>query len=880
VPREAHVFKRFAFVCASAVALSLVTLLALHEQARQVRQAQLEEALQALQAQQAAGLTLTLAQPAPAVPEGNKPGRTDALGDPLPPGAFARLGTLRLRQVLRDGSGAACVAFSPDGQMLAAAGDFGVSVWDLGSGRELDWLRGKARGTAARFAADGQSLTTAATNGSFQVWETGTGKLLREGKPARDFRLAVAGAFFSPDGRVLGAVSMDGELRLWDVPGGGPVLTRKRPGGRSLWFSAAVSPDGKAVVVSGEGNRAHLIDIATGKEIRVFEGPNKAPDRRPGFGRMEVEAVYGFTFSPDGRLLAATGAKSFCAWEAATGKLRYAAQGHHGHLAFSPDGKYLAVGGAEIRLYEAATGREVRRFEPPGGWVLALAFSPDGRTLAAGEGYTVSLWDVAGGQRRHRFPGHTSPVSSLAFSPDGAALASGGQEDGKALVWDLAARKPVHVLAGHHGSVVSMAWSPDGTALATGDGMAFGMSSAEAHVRLWVRADGRLRRELTAHLNGVRDLAFTPDGKRLATAGGDARVRLWDAATGQRLYQVRGGDLWRWARPSPDGKVLLVGGQGDLALHRADTGEKLRGLVAGGQVRQQVLYAAFLPDGKTVLTREGQPSGLRQPTAVRFWDVDSGRLVRSFPMGGAVGGARAYALAPDGKTLAVAGDDFRDHSIRLRDLVSGTELKRLSGHAGTVLALAFAPDGKTLASGSRDTTVLLWDVSRVRREQLVAQLGRSGGAAARAAAALPADPREAVGRLKDHLRQSAAAEARVNGLLAGLDDDQFEVREKASRELEKLGPEAAPPLRLALEGTRSAESRARLQKALDALKPAGAADPQAVWLALAVLEEVGTPEARQALEELARGPDGATVTREARAAVGRLAKQGPGRKSP
>ena len=827
----------------------------------------------------AAGLALTLPGPAAAGPEGGKPERADALGDPLPAGAFARLGTMRLRHVLRDGSGAASVAFSPDGKMLASGGDAGVCVWDVGSGRELGWLGGKARGSAVRFSADGKTLTTAANTGAFQVWETGTGKLLHEGKPARDFHMVITGAFFSADGRVLGAVSMEGEMRLWDVPGGSLVFTRKGPG-RSLWFSAALSHDGKAVVVSGEGNRAHLFDTATGKEVRVFEGPNKAPNRRPGFGRMQVEAVFGFTFSPDGRLLAATGATCFCVWEAATGKLRYAVRDHHGQPAFSPDGKYLAVGGEEIRLYEAATSREVRRFEPPGGWARALAFSPDGRVLAAGEGYTVSFWDVASGKRQHHFPGHTCPVASLAFSPDGAALASGGEEDGKALVWDLAAGKPAHVLGGHHRSVVSMAWSPDGTALATGDGMAFGTGSEEVHVRLWGRADGRLRRELSAHLNGVRDLAFTPDGKRLATAGGDARVRLWDAAAGQRLYQVRGGDLWRWARPSPDGKILLVGGPGDLALHRADTGEKLRGLVADGQVRQQVLYAAFLPDGKTVLTREGQPSGLRQPTAIRFWDVESGRLLRSFPMGGAVGGTTAYALAPDGKTLAAGGGDFRDHSIQLWDLVSGTELKRLSGHAGTVLALAFAPDGRTLASGSRDTTVLLWDVSRVRLEQLTAQLGRGGGAAARAAAALAANPREAVGLLKDQLRRSAAAEARVNGLLAGLDDDQFGVREQASRELEKLGPEAAPALRLALEGTQSAESRARIQKALDTMKPAGPADAQAVWLALAVLEEIGTREARQALEELARGPAGVTVAREARAAVGRLAKKGPGRKSP
>jgi hypothetical protein len=154
---------RFDFVLAAAMAVSLVAFLALREQARQALQAQ---------------------RPA-AVPAGNEPGRSDALGDPLPPGAFARLGTVRLRQSLTSGWEAA-LAFSPDGTMLAAAGWHGVGVWDVSTGRELGWLRGKARGNAVRFSADGKMLTTANSDGSFQVWETGTGKLLQGARPARD----------------------------------------------------------------------------------------------------------------------------------------------------------------------------------------------------------------------------------------------------------------------------------------------------------------------------------------------------------------------------------------------------------------------------------------------------------------------------------------------------------------------------------------------------------------------------------------------------------------------------------------------------------------------------------------------------------------------
>jgi WD40 repeat protein len=810
-----------------------------------------------------------------------EPPRTDDYGDPLPPGAVARLGTVRLRHVVRDGSGAACVVFSPDGKTLVSGGDVGLRAWDVATGKDLGWFP-TAPATAARFTADGKTLLTTDNSGSIRLWEAGTGNLLRETKPPRDNGFFHGlDSFLSVDGKVAGETGLGDAVRLWETETGKRIMTRKEEG-RSLFFSAALSPDGKTLVVSGEGNRARLLEVATGKEVGQIEGPNKASHLAPGFLRLREESLYWFAFSPDGKTLAGvSGKESFSVWNVADGRLRFTVKDCRGRLAFSPDGKHLLCGGNEaMRLYETATGKEVRRFERHPGFMRALAFSPDGKTVASAAEYTIDLWDVATGKRLHPLAGHATPVVSLAFSPDGSGLASGDSEEGTLIVWNLKDRKPRHTFAGHFSNVLSVAYSPDGKVLASGDGYRRGTTGGfDAQIRLWDPSAGRLLRQFPGHLNYVESLAFSPDGKRLASGGHDARAKVWDVATGQRLLQIRGEDTWfKSAAFSPDGKALLVAGSpGELALWRPDSGRKVRDLGTAGEKNWGIEYVAFLPDGRTVLTC-GFGNGRSKLNEVRFWDTENGRLLQSssFSFGDATRSPGCLALTPDGKTLATGGG-YRDPVIQLWDTTTGKRVGRFSGHqGGATESLAFSPDGKTLASGGRDTTVLLWDVARARLEDLWVELagGQDGGA--RAGKGLAATPEEAIPFLKDRLRRAADAEDRARRLITGLDDDEFDVREKASRELEGLGPEAAFPLRLALQGSPSAEARRRIQKALDKIKTRqGEPDfqPRGVSLALAVLEEIGTPDARRVLEELAKGPAQSVVTREAGAALERLAKR-------
>jgi WD40 repeat protein len=776
------------------------------------------------------------------------------------------------------------VAFSPDGKVLISGGDVGLCAWDVATGRDLGWFRTRLPATAVRFSADGTTLTAGDNFGAIRQLEAGTGKLLREIKPARDLRFHGIESFLSADGRVLGVYDLSGQVRLWDAATGLVILNQQYRG-RSVLCSGALSPDGKLLVVSAEGNRARLIDVATGQELRQIEGPNRAPELRAGITRMRAEAIFGFTFSPDGRFLAGAALDSFCVWEVATGERRYQVKDGQGCLACSPDGNYLACGGADaVRLYEAATGKPVRRFEGHDGIVHALAFAPDGKTLGAALDFSVILWDVATGRRCQPCAGHDSPVCSLAFAPDGTTLASGGGGvNGTLLVWDLKTGKPRCACPGHYAGVRSVAYAPDGKTIATGDGYGGGGTGGlDARIRLWSLPEGRLLRDFHGHINSVTSLAFSPDGRLLASTGHDARTRVWDTATGEQKHQLRGTDSpFRSVAFAPDGKTLVVAGTlGELALWRADSGQKLRDLgTPEDEGHRRVEDAAFFPDGRTLLSHEFTRRWLGAGE-VRVWETESGRLLRSWPLLPGSTFNDTFALSPDGETLAATTGDFQAGTVLLWDTTMGKLLLRLRGHSGGMVgALAFSADSKVLASGGRDTTVLLWDVSCARLEHLWSELAGGREKAAWAIKKAAATPGTAIPFLGQRLRQVAALEGRVAGLIADLDDDRFEVRDRATRALERLGPEAGIPLRLALQASPSPEVRGRLEQVLQARKRPGEEppgyDPQGVALSLAVLEEIDNPAARAVIEELARGPESSVVAREARTAHDRLAKRRP-----
>jgi RNA polymerase sigma factor (sigma-70 family) len=505
-------------------------------------------------------------------------------------------------------------------------------------------------------------------------------------------RTEIEAAAISPDGRTI-VTKQTFSLRIRDAATGKEIrkieLQRVNSYSRNEWV--AFTPDGKALAVTSQGKVIHLIDFESGKTIRDFSNDN--PESNLG-GDWSV--VLGIAFSPDGKWIASGGFNNdkgnyFARlWEVETGKeLRRFSHAKNSYgipsLAFSPDAKTLATRAHDgrLRLFDVDTGKERKTFPTDGGGrrLGTVAFSPDGKTVAAA-GDSIRLYDVTTGEERLRID--RKQASGLQFTDGGKTLT--GAVMGVIYRWDTATGKSL---------------TPEG-----GDSI-------------------------------VEQILVTPDGKRIVTRGQDGDTHLWDAANEKHLRALNP-VYQRGMAMSPDGR-FLVWAVVDTSIKYSDP-QSPNMIYDGSRLRLYDLAddklvdrfpgfkgdahdLTFSNDGKKLVTvdhRDGR---------VRIWNVEAGKEERSFQAVPKVEKGQPHhhvwraALAPDGKTMAVASDavsarlTFRGapHLVRLWDMASGQEKHMLDGHRDYVFDMAFSPDGRLLVTADEMRSVFVWDVATGKR---------------------------------------------------------------------------------------------------------------------------------------------------------------------
>jgi WD40 repeat protein len=533
----------------------------------------------------------------------------------------------------------------------------------------------------------------------------------------------------------------------------------------------------------------------------------------------------------------------------------------------------------------------------------AFAFAPDSKTLAYRESDSdvIDLWDVASSRRLLQPPGHDTSVSALAASPDGKVLASSDYKLTLHL-WDTAAGKLLRSLAEHDEGSSPWLFSADGRRMISVSG---GWKPQGSRFQIWEVATGKELGHFAIDEppgNGfwsstVETVALSGDGKRLTAVvsmhvavASDPDILpqlfVWDTATGKLLRRrALTTRVWnhgsavqkmsyRWpALLTPDGENITEWNGDWLTIEDVSTRSLLAELPRDvGDPR------AFSADGRLLAAVSLQPKKERPDQ----YDVKGLSLIETATGQEVVrleiGKFDYVAFTPDSRAVVVADR----HKLSVWDAATGERLHQMDWPESVrdergdakLSSLAVLPGGRA-ATGTTEGDILVWDLalsawparrparelSREQFDALWSDLARDARTAYRAVTFLAAAPAWSVPLLDAHLHRVTVDNKRIEKLLADLDGDAFETRENATRELTRLRYRVEPMLRRALENKPSLEVRWRLEAILAEPKRLPTADLR-MLRAIAVLEHIGTPEARRLLEKLA--------DREAQAALQRL----------
>ena len=266
----------------------------------------------------------------------------------------------------------------------------------------------------------------------------------------------VKSVIISPDGETLVSASTDKTIDIWHLPTG--KLKNTIADRNSHVKSIAISPDGNTLVSAHDDNTIDIWHLPTSKWIASLDGHDSS--------------IFSVTISEDGKTLASGSEDEIKVWDLQTGEWKITLTGHFSPLksiAISPDGTSIVSGSKDnIKIWDLQTG-ELKKSLDQKVELHSVAIAPDSKTLIGVDvnGH-INRWDLETGELKHTLADEKDTVLSVFISADGKTLVSGSINN-QIKIWNLQTGDSKTISTDHPDDVKSLAIGPDGKTLVSGN---------------------------------------------------------------------------------------------------------------------------------------------------------------------------------------------------------------------------------------------------------------------------------------------------------------------------------------------------------------------------------------------------------------------------
>lgn len=644
------------------------------------------------------------------------------------------------------------VAVTPDGQhVVSGSRDTTLKIWNIATGESLKTLKGHTDLVhSVVVARDGQSIVSASSDGTTRVWDFNTGTELR----CFNFG-AVNSIAITPDSRKLATAMSDATIRIWDLTTGDKLRTLK--GHNNSVDSVVISSDGK-LIVSMEGASRIISKASETRNAPGIKRVTGKPGSSAGYGaafsyiNSDINIIESFDFEPSSQQEKGV----IRIWDFETGfilqTLTSETNSPASVLAISLD--------QQVVIAESSLFLKTWRLEKRGSLLKAstlhylkghtrsiysVAITPDAtKAVSTSRDSTLKIWDLATGANVRTLLGHTGAVSAVAITPDGR-MAISASDDHSIKIWDLDSSKDSSYPYRHNRKITDIKTIDNGQKVLT--------ASWDNKISVWNISDGRrlneigafgtfLTKEDAAMILGTRiektqggiessyefpvnsnvarkipygsfseqsgsltppihEVVLMPNEKGIVAAL-DGGLMACDLEVGINsissiLYLDECSTPVLACAASPDGCKILLGTSTSLVDKSKDSFSFFR------QHQEQIandekFRSAFAKDSLLNVS-------LDCSKVLRVWDTAT-LEIRILP--GHTGSVNALAVTPNGHMAISASDDT---TLKVWDLKTYEELHTLIGHTGGVTSVIVMPDGCRAISASRDSTIKVWDLT-------------------------------------------------------------------------------------------------------------------------------------------------------------------------